>query len=258
VPVDDRGFLYGDGAFETIRIHHGAPFRLAQHMARLEESLRIIGLTPPLPAREILRGARSLVETARMDEGLLRITVTASDAGSDRPGHVVVSLRPLPKVEGPVTLILFTSHRRLPGPLSRAKTLSRSLEAWALRVAKQAGAFDAVLLNPSGRLVETTARNLFLVRDGRIRTPPIADGALPGITREAVLHLAAEAGVRAAEETLDPEDLRAASEVFLTGSGIGVLGVAAVEDARYHPVPGPVTADLAARYAALVDRESTW
>jgi len=257
VPITDRGFLQGDGCFETVRIHHGAPFRLEGHHHRLEESLRLMGLPPPLPSADIRAGARALVQASPLAEGLLRITVTAYDPEKASGGTTAMTIRALPEVPATVALHVSESCLRLPGPLSRCKTTSRALESAALREARRVGAFDAILLNPSGRLVETTARNLFLVREGSVKTPPLSEGALPGITREAVLALASELGIDVEETPIPREALARAEEVFLTGSGVGVLGVAGVGD-RAYASPGPATRRLAEAFADLLDREARW
>lgn len=258
MPIKDRGFLQGDGCFETVRIHRGAPFRMDRHLRRLEESLHLLGLPSRLSGPELRDGARSLVQATHLEEGLLRITLTAPEAERPSAGTSLMTVRPLPDVPETVVLRISETCTRVPGPLSRCKTTSRALEAAALREAKQAGAFDAILLNPAGRLVETTARNLFLVRRDTLRTPPLSDGALPGITREAVLSLAPDLGLQLDEAPVPKEELSRADEVFLTGSGVGVLAVAEVGGFRSKSSPGPVTARLAQAYRALLDRESMW
>lgn len=258
MPVTDPGFLLGDGCFETVRIHRGAPFRMAAHLRRLEESRRLLGLPPGLPAAAIQAGARSLVEAVRLSEGLLRITLTAPEPERSSDGTALMTVRPLPDVPRIVRLHVCEGVLRIPGPLSACKTTSRALEAAALREARRAGAFDAILLNPSGRLAETTARNLFLVRGNALRTPPLSEGALPGITRGVVLALAPGLGFEVEETPLPQEELYRAEEVFLTGSGVGVLGVGAVGDRMYVATPGPHTRRFAEAYAGLLDRDSRW
>ncbi|HEY7589301.1 MAG TPA: aminotransferase class IV [Thermoplasmata archaeon] len=256
MPVDDLSFLSGDGAFETIRISEGAPFRFGAHLLRLMQSLKALGL-PPRPSAELHEAAKTILQAAGVEEGLLRITVTAPDTHAGHGGHVVLTLRPLPRVPERIVLHVAEDCRRVPGPLSRAKTLSRALEAKALREAREVGAFDAILLNTFGRLVETTARNLFLVTAGVLRTPSLEEGALPGITREAVLELAKGEGLPAREEPIPREDLFTADEAFLTGSGVGILGVSRIGSAEFVPVPGAWTARLAQAYRGLLAQETT-
>ncbi|HEY7589306.1 MAG TPA: aminotransferase class IV [Thermoplasmata archaeon] len=256
MPVDDPSFVSGDGAFETIRIFRGVPFRFEAHVLRLMRSLEALGLLPRPPA-ELHEATKTLLRAVGVEDALLRMTVTAPDARTGHGGHVILTLRPLPRVPERVVLHVAEDCRRVPGPLSRAKTLSRALEAKALREARKVGAFDAVLLNPSGRLVETTARNLFLVTRGVLRTPSLEEGALPGITREAVLELAKGEGLAAREEPIPREDLSTADEAFLTGSGVGVLGVSRIGSAEFVPVPGAWTARLAQAYRGLLAQETT-
>lgn len=143
------------------------------------------------------------------------------------------------------------------GPLSQVKSIARAAESVALREAEAEGAFDAVLLNEKGRVVETTARNVFLVSGGSLQTPPTYDGALPGITRSAVLENAARAKIRAREMSVSLDRLRGADEVFLSGSGVGVLGIASI-DGHQTDAPGPVTRMIQDGYATLLEAEAKW
>lgn len=242
---------------ETVRLHKGAPFRLGRHLARLEESLRILGLRVPMPPDGIVRGAKETVEANRVGEGLLRITVTApATPGVD--GHVTMAVRPLPVLPDQAALEMADEPRRVPGPLSRCKTISRAGESAALRWAAGRGAFDAVLLNVAGRVAETTARNLFVVTQGEVLTPALSEGALPGVTRSAVIEGAGALGLRCSERDVSVDVLLGADEVLLTGSGVGVLGVARIADRRMPACPGPTTASLSAAYAGLLDRDARW
>jgi len=141
--------------------------------------------------------------------------------------------------------------------MSQVKSIARAVESVALREAEAEGAFDAILLNEKGRVVETTARNVFLVSGGSLLTPPTYDGALPGITRSAVLEIAARAKIRARERFVSLVRLRGADEVFLSGSGVGVLGIASV-DGRRMEAPGRVTRTIQDGYRALLEAEAKW
>ncbi len=256
VSLFDRGFLQGDGCFETIRIHRGAPFRFDAHVARLRRSLEILGLTASLSDAEFRQTARSVVEASGLQEGLVRITVTAGE--EDRGPSVAVTSRPLPKAPSRARLIVAKSVRRAPGPLSQCKTISRAAESTALREAQRAGAFDAILLNPDDRVVESSARNVFAVVEGTMITPPIDEGALPGVTRAAVLELAAALRIRAEETPLRVETLMTAEEVFLSGTGVGILPVAQVDGHRYTARREALASRLKKQYAQLLDADSKW
>ena len=141
--------------------------------------------------------------------------------------------------------------------MSQCKSISRAVESAALREAQAEGAFDAILLNEKGRVVETTARNLFLAKDGALWTPPTYEGALPGVTRAAVLEIARREKIHAKEASVSVERLQSADEVFLTGSGVGVLGIGSVDGHRYG-LGGPVTQRIRTDYLALLDQDSKW
>lgn len=256
VSIFDRGYQHGDGCFETIRIHRGAPFRFDAHLARLRQSLEVIGLVANLSNPELRQCARSVVEASGLQEALVRISVTAGD--EQLGTSVAVSSRPLPAVPKRPRLILSRGTRRVPGPLSRCKTISRVAESAALREAQRAHAFDAILLNPDGRVVESTARNVFATEGTAVLTPSIEEGALPGMTRSAVLEIAPTLGLDAREVPLTVERLFAAEEVFLTGSGVGVLPVGEIDGRRFPARRDGVASRLQKTYARLLDTESKW
>ena len=263
VPEDDarispqsRGFLYGDGCFETIRIHGGAPFRLDTHFERLRDGLEVLRIEPPWSFEDLRQGARKVVEANGVVEGLARMTVIAGERSTTR-GMATITSRALPEIPPQPALHVASSARRVSGPLSQVKSISRAAESVALREAEAEGAFDALLLNERGRVVETTARNLFLVSNGALQTPATYEGALPGITRRAVLEIAERAKIRARETSVSLDRLRGADEVFLSGSGVGVLGIASVDGHRLD-APGPVTRTIQDGYGALLGLDSKW
>jgi len=256
VSIHNRGFLYGDGCFETIRIHRGAPFRLDAHFERLRSALEVLRIEPPWGSEDFRQGARKVVEANDVVEGLARITVIAGERPTTR-GMATITSRALPEIPSQPALHVATTVRRISGPMSQVKSISRGAEAVALREAEAEGAFDAVLLNEKGRVVETTARNVFLVSGGSLQTPPTYEGALPGITRSAVLEIATGAKIRAREMFVSLDRLRGADEVFVSGSGVGVLGIASV-DGRRMEAPGRITRTIQDGYAALLEAESKW
>lgn len=258
VSVQDRAFLHGEGCFDTVRIHGAAPFRFDAHLRRLKESLDILGIRPPRAFGRVRDGAKEVVQTNRLREGLVRITVTPGSRSPNRAGTVAITARRLPAIPPRVVLRVAESVVRVPGPLSRCKTTSRAAEALALREAREAGAFDAILRNPRGNVVETTARNLFAVTGERIVTPPASEGALEGITRDLVLSVAKNFGLETREVPLAVDALLHGDEVFLTGSGVGVLGVHQIHARTYKPVPGLVTKRIAEAWEKALEREARW
>jgi len=256
VSIRNRGFLYGDGGFETIRIHRGAPFRIDAHFTRLLRSLDLLRIDSAWSIHELRQGAKKIVEENRVADGLLRITITAPE-GLGRLGTATITSRELPKIPDRPALHLATSVRRVIGPLSQSKSIARAAESTALREAQAEGAFDAVLLNDKGRVAETTARNLFCVAGGTLRTPGTYEGALAGITRGAIVEIAARSGAKVRESSLTVPQLQRAEEVFLTGSGVGVLGIASLDGHRF-PYPGTTTTALRKSYADALEAESRW
>ena len=263
IPEDDarispqnRGFLYGDGCFETVRIHGGAPFRLDAHFERLRDGLEVLRIEPPWSFEDLRQGSRKVVETNAVVEGLVRMAVIAGERSTAR-GMATIMSRALPEIPPQPALHVASSARRVSGPLSQVKSISRAAESVALREAEAEGAFDALLLNERGRVVETTARNLFVVSNGALQTPATYEGALPGITRSAVLEIAARAKIRARETSVSLDRLRGADEVFLSGSGVGVLGIASIDGHRLD-APGPMTQAIQDGYARLLGLDSKW
>ncbi len=258
VPALDPGFLYGEGCFETVRVHGGAPFRFRAHLSRMNAGMRTLGLEPPDYIGRVGEGAKALVEATDLREGLLRITATPPDPVAGLGGTVAITHRPLPTHPARVRLVVARTVLRIPGPLSGCKAISRIGERMALREAQGEGAFDALLLNPRGNVAETTARNLFMVAGGKVATPSLMEGALGGVTREAVVELATAKGLVVQEVPVALEELLSADEVFLTGGGVGVLAVASVQDRNFQPVPGPLTGTIRSAYEALLQRECSW
>lgn len=249
--------LRGVGCFETVRIHRGAPFRLGAHLARLERGLSALRLAAPRGRLRADTAMHAVVERNHLEEALVRYTVAPAEAGASEVRAVAVP-RALPTIPSRVRLVVARSGTRKPGTLSAVKTTLRDSEDRAAEEARRRDAFDAILLNVGGRAVETTARNLFAVRDRDLVTPSLVEGALPGVTRDVVLESAAGLGIPISGDRLSVEDLLTADESFLTGSGVGVLPVHELEDRVYGPVPGPITERLQVAYAARLDEESRW
>lgn len=241
----DRGLLLGDGLFETLLLRDGAVVRLDAHLARLAAGAAVLGL-PLTPDRDTLATAlRATAAANNLDAGSLRLTLTAGPAprGLPRPAIpaptlMITAAPPAPPPPPARVLIATVTRRNERSPLSRVKSLNYLDQILARNEAEAAGLDDALLRNGRGDVVCASAANLFAVlADGRPVTPPLADGALPGTRRAAVL-----AALGATEHSLRPADLRTAREVFLTSS-LSARAVVAVDG---HPIgdgaPGPCAA----------------
>ena len=247
VPVFDRSFLYGDGLFETIRIHHGVPFLWAPHWQRLEMGARALRIRLPHAEDEILRGVHELIRHHAVAEATLRITVSRgvgprgySIRGADRP-VMVLTLHPAPALalENPISWTLAVARLRIAtgDPLSRHKTSNKLLQVLAKAEAEDAGADEAILLNTEGNLAEAASGNLFWIEDGTLCTPPLDAGALAGVTREFTLDLARSLGLRTDERTGPPERLIHAEGTFLTLSTLGIVPATRLDGTRLSASP---------------------
>lgn len=248
IAPDDRGFTLGDGLFETIAIRKAAPKRLAAHLARLREGASVLGIPVPYTDEKIAALAASVIGTNELTEGALRITLTRGPGArgiappeAPTPTFMITS-GPLPP-DDPLALMIARSTRRNElSPLARVKTLGYLDNILARREAVAAGADDAVLLNTQGRVAETSVANIFVLIGGGLVTPPVSEGALPGVMRAEVIRLA-----RAEERPIEAAELARASEIFVSNA-LGIRPVARMGGREVGDgEPGLITQLLAAR-----------
>lgn len=231
----DRGVLWGYGLFETMRVYGRRPWAFDRHLERLRDGADVLGIA--LPAEEVL--ASGLAETVRANDLTdcgARITVTAGagpvdpHAGPSEAPNVMVTAWPLRDYgrlyrSGASMVTLPGWGRTLPG----VKTTSYAASVAGRLAAARAGADDALFLGPDGLVLEATGSNIFAVFGEEIVTTPVSDGVLPGVTRSAVLDLAADVGLVAREEGLWLDDLFTADEVVATSTLREVYPVSAVD-----------------------------
>jgi branched-chain amino acid aminotransferase len=268
VSVFDHGLLYGDGVFEGIRIYNRRIFRLEAHLDRLYDSARALALTIPMPPAEMADTVREAVRRNKKEDGYIRLVVTrgVGDLGIDprkcAKASVFIIVTDIsvypPELYARGIKVVTAATRQVSHDAfdSRVKSLNYLKNILAKLDAHQAGAHEAIMLNSAGYIAECTADNLFVVRHGKLSTPAPQDGALEGITRGAVLELAGEAGIAAAEPRLTRYDIYTAEECFVTGTGAELMPVTeadgrAVGDAK----PGPITRKLSEAFHALVRHE---
>ncbi|MCK6554161.1 branched-chain-amino-acid transaminase [Candidatus Binatia bacterium] len=268
ISVFDHGLLYGDGVFEGIRVYNRRIFRLDAHVDRLYASARAIALEVPLSRNEMIETVRTAVSRNRTADGYIRLVVTrgSGDLGIDPrkcPRATVIVIVTGIEVY-PADLyargirVITTATRQVSHDAfdPRIKSLNYLKNVLAKIDAYKANAEEAILLNAAGFVAECTADNLFVVRNGRVSTPSPLDGALEGITRAAILELAAEAGIPGGEARLTRYDVYVADECFVTGTGAEVMPVT---EADGRPIgngqPGPITSRLSTAFHALVRHE---
>lgn len=257
VALFDHGFLYGDGVFEGIRAYNSRVFRMQDHLDRFYESAKGIALEVPM-GREAL--ASTILETVRrtgLTEAYIRLIVSrgAGDLGIDprkckKPALYVIAdkiaVYPKEKYDKGLRVIAASTRRNRVDSLNgQIKSLNYLNNILGLQEAIRTGADEAIMLNDQGYVTEATADNVFVVRHGAVLTPPAYLGLLKGITRGVVLELARELGMPAEEPILLMQDLYAADEVFLTGTGAELVPVVDVDGRTIGSgKPGPVFAKL--------------
>ena len=259
VSVYDRGFLYGDSVFETVRTYAGEPFALAEHMARLERSAARVGIAMPIPAADFGLEIRVAVRAAGNPESSARAMLSRGSGplGLD-PALAVAPLRVIlvePLAPLPVAFyrdgiaVVTVRTERAADAAQGAKVGNYLASLLALKEAKARGALEALILDAAGCVVEGTTSNVFHVRGGELVTPPEHANILPGITRAHLLEIAAELGHPVHLAALTPADFASASEVFISSSLREVVPVVRIDD---RPVaggrPGPVTRALHAAF----------
>lgn len=241
IPLNDRGYLLGDGVFETLRTVNGKVFRLDDHAARMKRSLKAIGLDEPVE-EEFRAAVRALEkEGHRLYGGELYLRVNIStgpmgDFAEHERGVIVTGLcrkfKPYPMQHYARGVHLITSRQRKfsGSPLSTVKSLSFMPHVAARREAMAATVHDAILLNEHGRVAEATTSNVFARHGDTVYAPGEAEGAVPGVTRTVVLDLVRDAGLEVVEE-LPVETLRSAREAWLTNTTGGIVPFTRFDDA---------------------------
>lgn len=270
VTVFDHGLLYGDGVFEGIRFYHGRVFRLEQHVRRLFDSARAIALNPPWGQADVCRFVCETIAANGLADGYVRLVVTRGPGGlglnpylCDKPAMFIIAstitLYPEEHYRDGLAVVTCATRRPTPAALSpQIKSLNYLNNVLAKIEAVQAGAMEALMLNEQGYVAECTGDNLFVVRQGRLLTPPVAAGALDGITRQVVIELAAAAAIPCAETTLTRYDIFTADECFLTGTAAEIIPVISLDRRTIGDgTPGPVTRRLLADFRALVSTTGT-
>jgi len=263
VAAADRGLLHGDSVFETLPVVDGEPFALTRHLQRLRRGAHQVHLEVPW-ADSLIRsacaevvGAAVAVRDLRSIERL-RITVTpgsgdAVDGSTNRSSSaptLLITVGPAPAAAGHATVVTSPWPLNEHSPTAGAKVGSRADHLMALHHARSHGGDEAMLVNLSGSLAEGTSSNVFLVVAGRLSTPSLSTGCLAGVTRGLVLEC-----VEAVErDDLTIDDLRSATEAFLTSSIRGIQPISVVDGRPLRSVPGPLTRSAMTALSDLRDR----
>jgi branched-chain amino acid aminotransferase len=264
VSVFDHGLLYGDGVFEGIRIYNGKIFKLKEHVDRLYDSAKGILLDIPISREAFAEAIQRTVQTNDRREGYIRALVTrgSGSLGLDPrkttdPQIIVIveeiSLYPAELYEQGMEVMSVGTIRNHPSALNpRIKSLNYLNNIMAKWEAIKAGCLEAVMLNHKGEVAEGSGDNIFVVKNGGLKTPSLDSGILEGVTRNLVIQLARDQGFAVAETALTRHDLYTADEVFLTGTACEIMPVVKV-DARMIGTgkPGPTVKRLRESFTKL-------
>jgi branched-chain amino acid aminotransferase len=254
ISVYDHGLLYGDGVFEGLRSYGGRVFRLDEHLKRLYESAKAIWLEIPISQQAMADAVYQTLKANNLKDAYIRLVVTrgAGSLGLDPnrtsdPQVIIIAdriqLYPRELYERGLEIVTASTMRNHPAALnSRIKSLNYLNNILAKIEGLQAGCIEALMLNHKGEVAECTGDNIFLARNGELLTPPTDAGILEGITREAVIELAEEAGITVHQIAMTRHDVYTADECFLTGTAAEVIPVVKV-DSRVigDGKPGPLT-----------------
>jgi branched-chain amino acid aminotransferase len=264
VSVYDHGLLYGDGVFEGIRSYGGKVFRLDEHLDRLWNSAKAIWLEIPMTKAEMAKAIKDTLAVNNLTDAYIRVVVTrgAGTLGLDPnrcsdPRVIIITdriaLYPEELYQKGLEIVTVSTQRNHPAALSpRIKSLNYLNNILAKIEGLQAGCIEALMLNQKGEVAECTGDNIFLVRAGRLMTPPLEAGVLEGVTRDAVLEVARAAGISASETPFTRHDVYIADECFLTGTAAELIPVVKVDSRTIGDgKPGPITRDLTRRFHEL-------
>ena len=265
ISVYDHGLLYGDGVFEGMRSYGGKVFRLEEHLHRLDESARAIGLQLPISLEQLASDTNETVSKNGIVDGYIRLLITrgAGPLGLDPfkcsdPQVIIIAdritLYPDSYYENGLELVTASTIRNHPAALSpRIKSLNYLNNILAKMEGLKAGCIEALMLNHKGEVAECTGDNIFLIKKGRLNTPPIEAGILEGVTRNAVLELAREAGIETTEFSMTRHDVYVADECFLTGSAAEVIPAVKLDGRLIGDGKvGPITQQLNKAFRELV------
>ncbi|MCI0603178.1 aminotransferase class IV [bacterium] len=267
ISVFDRGFLFGDSIYETLRTYGGKPFLMDRHLQRLVNSANMLFMELPVDLQEFSRQVSRTVEASSNVECYIRIIVTrgAGRIGLDvnlskQPSYVIIVIPlepPSPQFYETGIKVSVVSVRRNDITTLNPKIKSSNLlnNVLAYVQAKKEGSFEGILCNMAGNVAEGTGSNIFIVQNGKLKTPPPEAGLLEGVTRALTLDLAAAENVPFEEAHFTPRELLQGDECFITSTTKEILPVRQVDGKEFSVVPGPVTKRLMHAYKKFVKHQ---
>lgn len=253
----DLGLTVGLGVFETMCAYRGRVFAYDRHHSRLMESAGILGLATP--SQEVIKKAMTWVIAANdLASGRARVRVSVTGGvnplhGGGAEGSVIITAVHQAEPAGMAKLVVGQHGCDESSTMAGIKSASYACHVMAYRQAIEAGADEALVLNSRGIVAEGAMSNLFVVKEGKVKTPSLSSGCLAGVTRAWVIELCEKEGIPCHESVLGEADVREADEIFITSSTREVQPARMLNDDR--EAAGPVTAQLAAAYKTLVKQQ---
>ncbi len=270
VSVFDHGLLYGDGVFEGIRSYNGRVFKLDEHLERLYDSAKSIMLEIPISIETMKETVLETLRRNHLREAYIRLIITrgVGDLGLDpdkcpKPSIIIIAdkivLYPQKFYEDGLEIVTASVRRNYAEAINpRIKSLNYLNNILAKIEGKQAGAEEVLMLNADGYVVECSGDNIFWIKNGTLVTPPVHMGILEGVTRNSVIDIAREAGIRLEERVFTRHDLYIADECFLTGTAAEVIPVVKIDRrAIGDGQPGKMTQRLIAAFRQYANSSGT-
>lgn len=266
ISVFDHGFLYGDGVFEGIRAYDGIVFKLREHIDRLYSSAHAIMLNIPLTKEEMIEAVLETLRRNNLRDAYIRLVVTrgVGDLGLDprkcsKPSVIIIAV-PMLKLydeekrrKGISAIISWIRRDPVDATSHEIKSLNYLNSILAKIEANNVGADEAIILDTNGYICEATGENIFIVKDGKLYTPPRSSGALPGITASVVKKIAAKLGYEVIERNITVTELYNADEAFLTGTGAEIMPIREVNGRRIGDGRmGPITERILEEFMKVV------
>ncbi|MCY3742070.1 MAG: branched-chain-amino-acid transaminase [Candidatus Poribacteria bacterium] len=270
VSVFDHGLLYGDGVFEGIRSYNGRVFKLDEHLERLYDSAKSIMLEIPISIETMKETVLETLRRNHLREAYIRLVITrgVGDLGLDpakcpKPSIIIIAdkiaLYPQKFYEDGLEIVTASVRRNYAEAINpRIKSLNYLNNILAKIEGKQAGAEEVLMLNAEGYVVECSGDNIFWIKNGTLVTPPVHMGILEGVTRNSVIDIAREAGIRLEERVFTRHDLYIADECFLTGTAAEVIPVVKIDQrAVGDGQPGKITQRLISAFRQYANSSGT-
>lgn len=264
ISTADRGFLYGDGIFETLRTYNGKPFKLTEHLERMRYSAEKLKISLKHSNAEISESIAKLLEKNSVQDAYIRITLSRGEGGSALQmdnglrSTILIQVRPftpynekLYKKEG-MSLIVSRHRRSTTNPIYCHKTTNLLTSILLKEEARERSAHDSIVLNTDGYVAECIVSNIFMVKDESVVTPSLDTNILPGITRSTVLDICRGSSISASEGLFKVEVLLKAEEVFITNSLMEIMPVSKIDEYQIgKTAPGKITQQLVSAYKSL-------